>query len=564
VTGPGPTAVGTFEVSVQRIEERRRRRVVTWSAANRGDRPATPRHIRLVWRVADVDEPVRMFRHGYQSWSPCSLATFGLDRDPSTDHGTFRFVRDAYLGDPARVATEEELRSELVTLLMDRSGWQHLIGFTGGDRHDGTLRLRRGARGGIELVTEAFLGAAVVAPGEERVLHDVSFDEDDDHPPLLDRWAQRTGAQCDARTAAPFQVGWCSWYHYFDDVTEDAFRANLAHAGDWPFAVFQLDDGYQAEIGDWLSTNEKFPSGLAALADAIAATGQRPGLWLAPFLASPASRVASDHPDWLVQLPDGSGPMPSWFNPPWGGAMWGLDTTNPEVIAHLEALAGELVAMGFTYLKLDFTMAPGLDGAFADPTRTPAERVRAGYDAVRRGAGDDAFLLGCGAPIGPCIGVVDGMRIGADVAPSWALSRAPLVPSLAAIEPATAHAARNTLARSFQHRRLWLNDPDCVMLRTRETALSPEAATTWAHVVGVSGGMVLVSDDLALLDRRARELLDEVVRVGSESDAAARTSTPPFAENLMEVDPATILGQGRSAIAFDAATGETNRRVAPG
>ena len=45
--------------------------------------------------------------------------------------------------------------------------------------------------------------------------------------------------------------------------------------------------------------------------------------------------------------------------------------------------------------------------------------MRAGYDAIRRGAGDDAFILGCGAPLGTCIGVVDGMRIGPDVAPSW-------------------------------------------------------------------------------------------------------------------------------------------------
>src|SRR5690606_11151583 len=112
----------------------------------------------------------------------------------------------------------------------------------------------------------------------------------------------------------------------------------------------------------------------------------------------------------------------------------------PDVLDHLESVARSLVSLGFTYLKLDFTMAPGLDGRFHDGTRTPAQRVRAGYDAVRRGAGEAAFLLACGAPIGPCIGVVDAMRIGADVAPSWQLPGPPLVPALAEIEPATAHA----------------------------------------------------------------------------------------------------------------------------
>ena len=65
-----------------------------------------------------------------------------------------------------------------------------------------------------------------------------------------------------ARVDAPYQVGWCSWYHYFHDVTEDHIRSNLALAAEWPFDVFQIDDGYQAAIGDWLITNEKFPSEL--------------------------------------------------------------------------------------------------------------------------------------------------------------------------------------------------------------------------------------------------------------------------------------------------------------
>jgi alpha-galactosidase len=556
LSGPGTATVGPYEIRVADGAGGS----VAWWVTNRGEGPRVPRHVRLVWRVIDLVEPLRMFRHGYQSWSPCGLATFGVDRDPSSDQRCFRFLRDAYLGDPARVATEDELRSELVTLLRDGAGTVHLVGFLGGDRHDGTIRLRRADDGGCELVTEAFLGEAVMRAGEERTLHGFVFAEGDsgDHrgaPGALDAWATRVGEVSGARTRAPFQIGWCSWYHYFDQVTEEAFRTNLSGASDWPFAVFQLDDGYQAEIGDWLSTNEKFPSGLAPLAEAVSTAGFRPGLWLAPFLASPTSRVATEHPDWLVQLADGSGPMPSWFNPSWGGAMWGLDTTNAEVVAHLEALAAELVAMGFTYLKLDFTMAPGLAGAFSDPARTPAERVRAGYDAVRRGAGDDAFLLGCGAPIGPCIGVVDGMRIGADVAPSWFLDREPLAPSLPTIEPATAHACRNTIARSFQHGRFWLNDPDCVMLRTRETSLSPEAARTWAHVVGVSGGMVVVSDDLALLGPDEHALLAEVVAMGREADAAAMAGRPAAAVDLLDAEPPTTLRGETSSIVVDPATG---------
>jgi alpha-galactosidase len=337
----------------------------------------------------------------------------------------------------------------------------------------------------------------------------------------LDAWA----AAQPGRATAPFQVGWCSWYHYFDRVTEADIRANLARAAEWPFDVFQIDDGYQAAIGDWLVTNEKFPSTLEQLAADIARAGHRPGLWLAPFVAAPDSVLAREHPDWFARHSSGR-PLVGMVNDHWGGAVHVLDTSNPAVDAHLEQLARDLVELGFTYLKLDFTYAPGLAGTFADSQPTPDQRVRGAFEAIRRGAGEDAFLLGCGAPLGPCIGIVDGMRIGPDVAPWWQLPDGHwFPPGYKATTPATAHALAATQARQFMHRRLWLNDPDCVMLRTTETQLTPDEVRRWARAVGDSGGMVLVSDDLALLGADERALLDEVIARGRAADAYAMGST---------------------------------------
>jgi len=194
-----------------------------------------------------------------------------------------------------------------------------------------------------------------------------------------------------------------------------------------------------------------------------------------------------------------------------------------------------VVDAGFPYLKLDFTFSPSVDGGYADPARTPAERVRAGFAALRRGAGDDAFLLGCGVPLANVVGLVDANRIGPDVAPVWALDPAEeVVPGYLGIQPATAHAFTNTLTRSFMHRRLWLNDPDCLMLRTTDTGLGESAARTWALAVGLSGGMALVSDDLALLDSRSRRLLDEVLALGRAADAGATAGDGPRCDDLLE------------------------------
>ncbi len=275
--------------------------------------------------------------------------------------------------------------------------------------------------------------------------------------------------------------------------------------------MFQLDDGYQRAIGDWLDTNERFPSGVAGIAADIAASGRTPGIWLAPFLAAPDSELARHHPEWLARAPAGDGFAIGMYNDEWGGVMAELDTTRPEVLDHLAATAAALVDAGYRYLKLDFTFSPAMPGRYADPTRTPAERVRAGYDAVRRGAGDDVFVLACGAPIGAVVGAVDAMRIGADVAPWWTAppGQGELQPGYEATTPATRNAFVNTCTRSFMHRRLWSNDPDCVMLRRDGTQLTEAAATAWGDTVGCSGGLVLVSDDLALLGPDARRRLDE-------------------------------------------------------
>lgn len=563
LAGPGTVRVGPLAVPVGEVATATGRRI-TWSVANDSAAPARLRRVGLVWDPAALgDGPLRMFRHGYQSWSPSGVATFGVDEDPSV-RADFEFLQAVHHADQ-RTAAPGELRSEGVTLLapVGRGDGAVLVGFVGGTAHDGTLRLRPAGAGAgpPELVAEAFLGDLRLDPGVARALHPVTVADGGDPCDLLAGWAGEVGRVAGARVGADPVVGWCSWYQYFGGITEAALLENLARAGDWPFRLFQLDDGYQAGIGDWLRTNERFPSGLEPLPGRIAAAGCTPGLWLAPFLAAPDGPLVRAHPDWVARHPSGE-PLLVWWNPEWGGGrdgfMYALDTTRPEVLAHLRDLAAQLVGMGWRYLKLDFTFAPSVDGIWADPTRTPAERVRAGFEAIRDGAGDDTFLLGCGVPLGAVVGVVDGCRIGQDVAPVWSLRPdEEVVAGYLGNQPATRHAYANTAARVFQHRRLWCNDPDCVLLRTTDTRLDPGQVRTWAHAVGVSGGMVLVSDDLALLDADARALLAEVLELQAASDAAARAGRGPRVPDLMEhPEPQRVVVDGIE-LRTDPATGRS-------
>jgi alpha-galactosidase len=135
------------------------------------------------------------------------------------------------------------------------------------------------------------------------------------------------------------------------------------------------------------------------------------------------------------------------------------------------------------------------------------------------------------------------------------------LPGYTDVEPSTLHAWIDTLSRSFMHRRLWLNDPDCLMLRTDETAMTPAAVETWAHAVAVSGGMALVSDDLALLNAEARALLDDVVQIGREVDAATQSGTTPRCDDLLErAVPQRLAAAGYELVADTDSAVSTLRR----
>ncbi|MCB1159089.1 MAG: hypothetical protein KDK45_16435, partial [Leptospiraceae bacterium] len=55
----------------------------------------------------------------------------------------------------------------------------------------------------------------------------------------------------------PTPRGWCSWYYYYTEINEDVILNNLRLLQEKQpgLEFFQIDDGYQKEIGDWLLFN---------------------------------------------------------------------------------------------------------------------------------------------------------------------------------------------------------------------------------------------------------------------------------------------------------------------
>ena len=162
VSGPGVVDHHGLEVEVSGDASR-----FDWSVANTGDRPRSIDAVGLEWDLPAGSGPVRMFVHGYQSWSPSGLRILGRDEDPSQHPDRLPFTGHVHHADPG-TAEPGELRSEQVTVLdLADGGPRRCLGFLDGASHAGTFRARRDGDQ-VRVRAEGWLGGAVLPAGAAR------------------------------------------------------------------------------------------------------------------------------------------------------------------------------------------------------------------------------------------------------------------------------------------------------------------------------------------------------------------------------------------------------------
>lgn len=457
----------------------------------------------------------RFFQNGWQSWSPAfaRLVSDGLHVDPATD--SYRRMHQPHFD----LAGAKRLSSEWFSVIAPPAGLSILLGFVTSARQLGEISLELTNRKGISrLIASCYGDGFPLSPGEKFLSEELALACGDDPCELVEAFASLWGERMQARRSPPF-TGWCTWYYFYGENTEEDVLKCIHRARELalPFEFIIIDDGYQRTIGDWLEVNrDKFPSGMKFLAKEIKKAGFRPALWVAPFAAGKDSHLMAEHFNWVLRDERGE-PVLAWEH--WGVPCYGLDLSIPEVRNWLKGLFSTLHKdWGYEFFKLDFLFAGAMPGRRHNPRMTRAEALREGLKAIRESVGDEVYLLGCGAPIGPSIGIVDAMRIGPDVHPDWA-------PFWRDLSSASAeNAIRNTMTRYFFHRRLWANDPDCVLIRTRDdqSNLVLNEVRSLVSVVGLSGGAVVNSDNLFSLRKGRLKYLRRIL--------------PPYPEGARTVD----------------------------
>ena len=336
--------------------------------------------------------------------------------------------------------------------------------------------------------------------GEEITLFDVYFSSD---------YAEGLAAfrKAFSPRVAKKLFGYTSWYNYYQDINEGILLRDL-DALDSRFELFQIDDGYETFVGDWLDVDpKKFPRGLSPIVERIHSRGFKAGIWLAPFAAEEKSKLFQEHPDWIVK--DENGEFAK-CGANWSG-FYSLDLSKQEVLDYVRKCLETYMEMGFDFFKLDFlycvTIAP-IEG------KTRAEMSQFAYSFLRDVL-KDKLVLGCGANIFSSHGNFDYLRIGPDV--SLKFDDIWYMKFMHRERISTKVTLQNTVYRSLFDNVLFRNDPDVFLLRKENISLSNAQKESLLTINALFGSLLMTSDDIATYDDWAKKQLDEKLRLFKEA-----------------------------------------------
>lgn len=304
-------------------------------------------------------------------------------------------------------------------------------------------------------------------------------------------WTRWVAATHGARLHRGPVYGWCSWYDTTTKITAehvlnvtDTIEAKPNTFGK---GIIQIDDGYQKMDGDW-SANEKFPMGMAALAERVRESGNIPGVWFAPLMINPEHPWIDENPDAIQTNAKGIANFmnPNPFHP--GGAKW-VNPDHPATKKYLHQIITDARERGFGYIKIDFN---GIGNRFVDQTKTRLQVFRDLYTLYRDAAGEDIYILSClGQPTRGVVGFIDSARVGPDS------------------HPAHFNKCLNSVLRFQIYDNVWWqNDPDVAYVSPTGTRVdgtprslggTPQGEgmwKTWHNSVGLVGGTSMISDPI--------------------------------------------------------------------
>ncbi len=434
----------------------------------------------------------RIFMNGYQSWTECrehfidekplclDLKQEAIRRVlPTSPYGDYNFTkydrRNGVFHGYSYGYVRNEKKFDLFGSLSERYGYTVIEASV----PDSAITFSRELEG-VTIAQQYVLIDVVHFNGTEDEVYDKYFS-------AMNIPAPRVG-----RTN-----GYTTWYNYYADITQSIVETDLEALSqvDAKIDIFQIDDGYQTAVGDWLSINhEKFPNGMKYIADKIHEKGMKAGLWLAPLSAQITSKLAKEHPDWLIRNKHG---LKVLCGVNWNG-FYGLDLEKAEVRDYIKGFFNVILnEWGYDMVKLDF-----LYSVCVEPrnNKSRGQLMCEAIDFIRECVGDK-LILGCGVPLAPAFGKVDYCRIGADIGLEWDKFKVHLE------DVCTRTTLWNTIFRRGLNGRAFANDPDVFMLRDNNITSTFEQRKISAIVNHIFGSLLFTSDNVGDYNQEKSDVL---------------------------------------------------------
>jgi alpha-galactosidase len=386
-----------------------------------------------------------------------------------------------------------------------------LVGFlTGREARPRVSARFRALESGTALsATQDFLGRRL-GPGERIELDSVAVTASEDPWSSLEAYGNDVAAAGVAPARTRPTSLWCSWYAHRMAMTEDLVLANAAvaaqHFQPLGMEIIQLDHGWQRGdvTGDWIP-NERFPHGLPWLAEQLRSKyGFRLGLWISPTDVADVSDLYRDHADWLLRDENGR-PLRNWQwywkpNPD----CYELDASHPDAADFLRETFARLAGEGVSYFKIDFLAPCGGDHFVQhDPSCTRGWGVlQRAMEAIRAGAGPDAFIRYCQAPPLLAVGLADGAYGGNDL----------LDGGRPDVMPVTREAARALAASYWVHQRLYQREVCDLSIRVQA---DQEEVRLRLALLALAGCSISLSDELQYLPSSRIRMAQQVLPPGT-------------------------------------------------
>jgi len=438
--------------------------------------PMVPVEIKAFY--IEMDEEIKkenpVFLNGYQTWTN-SKEFYIKESIPKlkriampimSPYGDYNFYSNSKnkLQSFTYTYIREESKIKLIGSLSERTGYT-IFEF---DKLESSLKVIKDCSG-LLIKTEYEAFDLYFIEGEENYCFNKYFEAMKLPPPRI--------KQC---------AGWTSWYNYYTKVSEEIILDNLKalKSKRIPIEIFQIDDGYQEFVGDWLHINKKFPRGMEFIAREIKKSGYKAGLWLAPFICEKKSSICKEHPDWVLQT--------AGFNPGWSYFFNVLDFYNEEVRNYLrEVFHTVLELWDFDMVKLDFLYAVAL---IPRKDKTRGQIMYEAMEFIREICGDK-IILGCGVPLGACFGLTDCCRVGSDISLTWEDKLLNMLHYRERVS--TINAISSTIGRRHLNGHAFLNDPDVFILRSKNNKLTKHQRYTLLLINLIFGGIVFTSDNVS-------------------------------------------------------------------